>query len=1521
MRWFCLDPALPENATLRIRTAPNSDAATCGSVVNGKAIAVCAPEFAVADAQLQQTLAASSTLQRWLHVVFPDEFTGAAREGYMMASTPDGMRLMVPWEYAEFINCCRVGNKKAALFDGPSQTAHAVGLIEDGEGVRYPYGVSAASGSRARIYHNVHGSVWIEIAELEPVCVRLRHTNCSTAHAFYALNSELPPEAQIAIRSFPSKESETVGLLSRGEVIEVVARCGDWLQVLSAETGDQESWIMWKTDSWTLLVELAQSSERCTRATDVGERAPMSPRSQELSGDADSAELSVNGSHSHAPANEGTDSVVADADSVNSLAAMPNEASTSDDKDMELQNDHVQHADADSEGIDSSNDAITGEEASNMEHEDVNASDNLEELCEGMASSDLSVRHTDEIAHESAPAVNSWDERPLNVKHRQDTEGQQPAPVASGEEKSEIPVATHSNESLSEDATEMEVDQKHPLDQGDSSPSGREEAAASSIASWDDRPIRPQQNAWSWDDALPAEDQVKQQLQHTSADSEQQGEHALNQSSQFDGTPPPQSGDEEVNDTVTHVDTMTLDNSSWDDRPIRPQREPFKFELDDAEEDDNVGADEPPEDGSAELDSDRVAHDVTDTTTTGSNSAWDDRPIRPQREPFKIDAEEVDQVDTDVPSESGGRDDSSWEDRPIRPQREPFKFEMDGAEEVGSADTQMPPDDGAVELDIDGAAREPTEMQQSSASVYSWDERPIGSSAKTGLKIEHIEDEMEMEPMSVDSETDPDGSQVKGVKSFSSWNETPVGSKRRPHSVPKSPETAENVEDQLVEESPSTQHVSSWDETPVGPARTPVMPIELPVGCQVDCAADADFNSEASREYTREVAPADVTSRPLEEQYLNFHSEVVQNATEKGELDAESASGHRTEDDQVGQDMGLEVTSAHDELHDELHDDSDSPLSDRAAQSNDDVDSGEPMCHEPVGAESMEVEDDEIFASRDARMSDGMDDEVVAVYDYNAPSPVYEEMPNGSTQHSVEDMSMNFRRQDTTTHHVLELDTRTRASVQDRDQTNGEEFKPSQHLSNDMEVPADREMYTHAQQERTMDLRSRTKLDTSFGKSSKDEEKLSPTPRVITYEHRFGMAELTRAERKSGSLSFLLEFGIRAYCRHKQIMITSNDEISQILYQAVVFGDDPEVILETLVADDPPSQDWIAYSPSKVLSRASETNPHGFLDVLYARDSGEPPSTPKQLQPQQVHHLSTPPHPSGRRKEQMDSMFNRTPVEQRATPTFDLIMNNADVDKILEAEFGDEVCELAILGPYKYPTLSGRRLPGSAARSAMGDYGASTSAYNRLSNPSQPVGVTAAARRDEEAQETPGAASANPLKRAASAITRTPPVHVAKAASPAPPVIPVVHTEAERPKVPSTLPPPASRFGAKPPTMAIGASSSLRRLPSQPNGTIASSASTSESTVPRARSSQSLLSEPSATTSRISVTGTLPRPGQSLLQRKSFLPTPSPSTSVASTVNRNSIAGSIAQATDTSSMQARRASFGFVRPKTVIPKK
>ncbi|TMW68318.1 hypothetical protein Poli38472_005786 [Pythium oligandrum] len=270
MRYYGLDAGLPAKAALRIRQAPHGDADVCGRISKGHVIAVCAPEFQV-PSEDDETL-----LQKWLHVVCPDDSLEEMVEGYVMASLPDGMTLMAPWEDTDFLSCCRVLNEHALLYDSPLNNAEVVGRIDAGEGVRFPFGVLAVDGSRVQIYHDEYGTVWVDAVEIEVICEMLEHPKCKARHSFFTLNEQLPSEAQIAIRSFPSKEAETVTLLSRGDVIEAELRSEKWLQ-LAEPAG---CWIMLQSGSWDLLTEIPyHKTDRCEATQSISNNplndAPM----------------------------------------------------------------------------------------------------------------------------------------------------------------------------------------------------------------------------------------------------------------------------------------------------------------------------------------------------------------------------------------------------------------------------------------------------------------------------------------------------------------------------------------------------------------------------------------------------------------------------------------------------------------------------------------------------------------------------------------------------------------------------------------------------------------------------------------------------------------------------------------------------------------------------------------------------------------------------------------------------------------------------------------------------------------------------------------------------------------------------------------------------------------------------------------------------------------------------------------------------------------------------------------------
>ncbi|KAG7377742.1 hypothetical protein PHYPSEUDO_011054 [Phytophthora pseudosyringae] len=242
MRWYCVHPSLPTQAELRIRAAPDSSAAERARISQGRAIAACSPVFQVPDVDADPL--------SWLQVAYQDAASGETEGGFVMVAMPDGTALVTPWESTDFYGCCEVMNSTALLFEGPHETAQSFGPVHH---VNFLYCVLEEREKRVRVFHPELESAWFEKKDLHIVCTRLRHGECSTPHTFYELDEMLPEEAQVAIREFPSKEAQTVGLLSRGETLEVTVRGGNWLQIVGGRF--DKSWIMWRTDALELLQE------------------------------------------------------------------------------------------------------------------------------------------------------------------------------------------------------------------------------------------------------------------------------------------------------------------------------------------------------------------------------------------------------------------------------------------------------------------------------------------------------------------------------------------------------------------------------------------------------------------------------------------------------------------------------------------------------------------------------------------------------------------------------------------------------------------------------------------------------------------------------------------------------------------------------------------------------------------------------------------------------------------------------------------------------------------------------------------------------------------------------------------------------------------------------------------------------------------------------------------------------------------------------------------------------------------
>ncbi|KAI9921238.1 hypothetical protein PsorP6_002654 [Peronosclerospora sorghi] len=241
MRWYCVHPGLPLHAELRIRAAPDSSAVERAHIYRGRAIAACSPEF---------HLPASDNTTSWLQVAYLDVESGETERGYVMVALPNGFPLVTPWESTDFSGCCEVKDPSSLMYDGPEEVAQTLGAVQS---VAFLYCMVEEIGQRVKIFHPELENVWVDKKDLLVVCTRLKHGECSTPHAFYELNEELPEEAQIAIRDFPSREAQAIGLLSRRETLEVTVRNENWLRISGGSF--DKAWIMWRTDALQLLLE------------------------------------------------------------------------------------------------------------------------------------------------------------------------------------------------------------------------------------------------------------------------------------------------------------------------------------------------------------------------------------------------------------------------------------------------------------------------------------------------------------------------------------------------------------------------------------------------------------------------------------------------------------------------------------------------------------------------------------------------------------------------------------------------------------------------------------------------------------------------------------------------------------------------------------------------------------------------------------------------------------------------------------------------------------------------------------------------------------------------------------------------------------------------------------------------------------------------------------------------------------------------------------------------------------------
>ncbi|RLN91638.1 hypothetical protein BBJ28_00008076 [Nothophytophthora sp. Chile5] len=1259
MRWYCVHPSLPPQAELRIRAAPDSSAPERARISQGKAVAVCAPAFQVPSAD------PDAAPLSWFPVAFLDKASGETEGGFMMACLPDGTSLLAPWEDTDFHSCCNVENPNAFLFDGPLPTAQRIGTIE---AVAFPYGISEVNGSRARVLHAEFESVWIETAELQTVCARLQHASCQVPHSFFMLNEMLPEEAQIAIRAFPSKEAETVGLLSRGEILEAATRGGNWLQIADTNGDDNEhggAWIMWRTDALELLVDAPDHrSGHCQHESE-------SEDDTFASGSTIST-LPVNGqSETDVPPEENGDisthdepSAVADgADNSRLSDHATTNAEVADTIDIEMVSSE-EPTDTGNETAPESNASVVGEPCG--------MSDNADAIEEEEALP-METQQRKPLWEDQPIGANNqqlWDDRPINVpqSHLDTTQQfevtQEGSPEKEHEEAAELDASTERAGMDENEASTEEETCESAVGVADATMNGDEMEPVQAMPSWDDRPIRPAQtqSQLSWDEYPP--------------DAQDTNAKATNDDVE--------TGGEEHNSIAVEGSVFTASTMTAEISPLPPNdcTDPSLNEANEICVDTwNNGANVHQEDegsGSA---------NVWDETPVGGQAskesagamAWDETPVGPQR--FQQDSTN-----------------HAWDDIPVGPRS---RRKMDTAASAWGEDVVAPEPDANVansvaepEADSNKTPQEevpagtdlPTNSEDTSGS-HAWDEILVGPRRR--MKNDH---------RSAWEDTPAESNDCGLEPSCSPGDDPPVEAALRPR------ESSMDIQKDRHDEKDVDMEEDRVEAPPGVPVADVVEDEDDPM--EIPTESGSDTLDEQGHDDTMEAFPADVSR--IDQQDGDAPSS---SALEIGAGDDAEPTGHGGSDDDAD---NMEMTTNDDEMpldstpekldKQVFHDDAmDSPLADVPLQNDQgggDIPASSAMEYDVGDAELIDhggSEDDKDVTTEPA------DDEFGdAIDDFPAEQ---------SEQETDASLAM--------------LEEEKRPAIlpgsewDDKDEANGNQ--PAGGLVRD-----------------------------GGGTSSGSR-----------------MADTTA---NSDGILYLKQFGIGKYCEYKQTLIAPSDGLSQAIYEAT--RDDSDFILQALVGGEPLSDEWFHSLSTRVLQPEGQPDPASFLDVLYNRDQTSRPLTPTKTTSAIDHMLPVVPSAlSVALEANLDSVLHRNAVKPEAMSTFDLIMRDANPETILEAEFSDD-------DGGDFDLVSSFRYPAPKRRAAETNGGRAPSYFKRV--PSAPTGmsaveITSIVPKEEAAVEVEvedaaalspvGPPQANPLKRNASAITKTPPVNVAKAAA------------------------------------------------------------------------------------------------------------------------------------------------------------
>ncbi|KAF0756308.1 hypothetical protein AaE_004689, partial [Aphanomyces astaci] len=213
MRWYCVSPALPKGAQLRVRTAPSASA----------------PESSSHRLNIYDVVSTSSPPLKapWLQVAWQQS------EGYVMASTPDEMPLLVPWESTSFVKVVFVYPETELRH----QTTHESVVLEL-DAYLGVVSVLAADSDDVSYVVMYQGEPYI-VEQVDAVIMAERiHESMR-----FAMNPDLPENATIVVRQWPHRDSDQVDVLTHGQEINGDIRSEDWIKI------HEHAWVMWKLAS------------------------------------------------------------------------------------------------------------------------------------------------------------------------------------------------------------------------------------------------------------------------------------------------------------------------------------------------------------------------------------------------------------------------------------------------------------------------------------------------------------------------------------------------------------------------------------------------------------------------------------------------------------------------------------------------------------------------------------------------------------------------------------------------------------------------------------------------------------------------------------------------------------------------------------------------------------------------------------------------------------------------------------------------------------------------------------------------------------------------------------------------------------------------------------------------------------------------------------------------------------------------------------------------------------------------